>query len=145
MPLMYSPKKFYIPPNLYIIGLMNLADRSIAIVDYALRRRFAFINLEPQYENKAFKEYLKNKGMKEEMRVSINEKMMKLNKKISEESTLGPNYQIGHSYFCLQENKFQNFNKTQFERIIKTEIIPLLQEYYFDDPSKIEELQEDLV
>ena len=126
-------EKFSIPPNVYIIGTMNTADRSLALVDYALRRRFSFIDIEPSFK-KAFKTYLKEKGIDVATVNHISEKLKGLNKQIQEEGNLGKGFAIGHSYFC-NINGVSDIPKW-YNRIIKNEIAPMLQEYWFDDRDK---------
>lgn len=134
--LTYSDTKFYIPENLYIIGTMNTADRSLSMVDYALRRRFAFINLQPAFNNEKFKQYLveKEKLDKQIVEDLIN-KYIKLNDYIKE--TLGKDFMIGHSYFIGQQLDIDNFDEI-YRDIVNYEIKPLLEEYYYDDDEKIE-------
>lgn len=134
--LTYSDTKFYIPENLYIIGTMNTADRSLSMVDYALRRRFAFINLQPAFNNEKFKQYLveKEKLDKQIVEDLIN-KYIKLNDYIKE--TLGKDFMIGHSYFIGQQLDIDNFDEV-YRDIVNYEIKPLLEEYYYDDDEKIE-------
>jgi len=129
--------RFYVPDNLYIIGTMNTADRSLAIVDYALRRRFAFVPLEPDY-GEAFRSFLTGKGLSDEMVEHICSSVTKANGKIKEDSNLGEGFQIGHSYFCTyksgeDENKWWN-------EILSYELKPLLEEIWFDDSSKVSEI-----
>lgn len=146
--LVYQNKnenKFYIPSNLHIIGLMNLADRSLAMVDYALRRRFAFITLQPQYESDIFKTWLVERNMNPQLVEMIIKKMKSLNHKIKEDAMLGENYQIGHSFFCPKGDDFSNLNETWYTSIVKTEIIPLLKEYWFDNPKKAEDAGNELL
>lgn len=126
-------EKFSIPPNVYIIGTMNTADRSLALVDYALRRRFSFIDIEPSFK-KAFKTYLKEKGIDVATVNHIAEKLEGLNKQIQEDGNLGKGFAIGHSYFC-NINGVSDISKW-YNRIIKNEIAPMLQEYWFDDRDK---------
>lgn len=136
----YNDELFYVPENLYIIGTMNTADRSLTMVDRALRRRFAFIELEPAFENQKFKEYLlKKENLNEKIVNKIITKFIKLNKFI--EDTLGNNFLIGHSYFIGQDLNNKNFEKV-YKDIINYEIIPLLEEYYYDDNNKIEQALE---
>lgn len=124
-------EKFYIPENLYIIGTMNTADRSLAMVDYALRRRFVFIDLEPAFENEVLKSYFKE-YLGEEMTNKIINKITKLNKIIEKENIdLGKGYRIGHSYFTPTK-QIEDVN-SWYERIIKMEIVPLIREYWFDE------------
>lgn len=146
--LVYQNKnenKFYIPSNLYIIGLMNLADRSLAMVDYALRRRFAFFTLKPQYESEIFKQWLLDRNMNLQLVNLIIKKLSSLNQKIKEDNLLGENYQIGHSFFCPKGDDFSGLNEDWYKSIIKTEIIPLLKEYWFDNPKKAEDIERELL
>src|SRR5690606_6001889 len=89
--------RFFVPENLYIIGTMNTADRSLAIVDYALRRRFAFISLEPEFGD-SFKKFLDSRGLTHGMINHIIQSVMKVNERIKSDKNLGPGFQIGHSY-----------------------------------------------
>lgn len=146
--LVYHTKneaRFYIPENLYIIGLMNLADRSLAMVDYALRRRFAFFTLQPKYESEIFKHWLLERNMKAQLVDLIIKKLSSLNEKIKADNLLGENYQIGHSFFCPKGDDFSNLNENWFRSIIKTEIVPLLKEYWFDNPKKAEDAEKELL
>ena len=123
-------EKFYIPENLYIIGTMNTADRSLAMVDYALRRRFAFIDIEPAFDNLVLRSHFE-KYLGKEMTDKIILKINKLNKEIEKDSLdLGKGYRIGHSYFTPTE-KIKDVNKW-YKMIIKMEIEPLIREYWFD-------------
>lgn len=146
VPLTYrkeNEEKFYIPKNLYIIGIMNTADRSLAVVDYALRRRFAFIDVEPAFENVRFKEHLLSHGVSEGVINKIVNNFGALNEEISRDSiNLGKGFEIGHSYFTAAE-EIEDDNKW-YSHIIKAEIEPLLREYWFDDQGKVGELLEQL-
>ena len=136
-------EKFYIPQNLYIIGTMNTADRSLAMVDYALRRRFAFIDIEPAFENEKFRQFLVEK-ISEEIIDKIIDSMSNLNKIIEEDNiNLGKGYRIGHSYFTPSEDTIDDEYRW-YSRIIKMEIEPLLREYWFDEEDKVDELLEGL-
>ena len=139
VPLTYAQTTddtFYIPSNLHIIGTMNTADRSLAMVDYALRRRFGFIDLEPKFGSPKFKEYLMNFHIRENLITKIVERMTQLNEKISEDTkNLGSGYRIGHSYFC-PANPENKYGDDWYHTVIKSEIEPLLKEYWFDDPQK---------
>ena len=89
-----------LPHNLYLIGLMNLADRSLAMMDYAMRRRFVFITLKPQYEGEQFRHWLLERSMKPELVEMIVSRMTSLNRQIKEDPAARlKNHQIGHSYF----------------------------------------------
>lgn len=133
--------RFYVPENLYIIGTMNTADRSLAIVDYALRRRFAFVTLQPDYgEN--FRSFLSGKGLTASIVEHICSSVTKVNSKIKEDINLGEGFQIGHSYFCTftasdDENKWWN-------EILSFELKPLLEEIWFDDSAKVAEVLKQL-
>jgi 5-methylcytosine-specific restriction protein B len=136
VPLTYSEKDdalFSVPENLYLIGTMNTADRSLAIVDYALRRRFRFISLEPKFNNR-FKDFLKSKGISNDLIQEILSKISSLNGKIKSDKNLGSGFLIGHSFFCNPDSKNE---RRWFENIIKFEIAPLLEEYWFDDREKV--------
>lgn len=141
IPLTYSKnddEKFYLPENLYFIGTMNTADRSLAMVDYALRRRFGFITLEPAFGKEKFKSFLKDKKVPEELIKIINEKMLELNKLIQDDDkNLGEGYRIGHSYFCPDEDTKPDYEWLKY--VLKNEIQPLLEEYWFDDKQNVKE------
>ena len=136
IPLTYSEKDdapFCVPENLYLIGTMNTADRSLAIVDYGLRRRFRFITLKTNF-NQKFIDLLISQGFSRDFIQSIISKITKLNEKIKSDKNLGEGFQIGHSFFCSNKN-----NKPEnewFKDIVKYEIEPLLEEYWFDDIEK---------
>lgn len=127
-------EKFFVPENLYIIGLMNTADRSLAMLDYALRRRFVFIDIEPAFNKPQFKNDLENKNIDKDLINKIIEKFTKLNETIKNDKTLGKGYTIGHSYFCNRKN----LSKEDYEDIINYEIAPTLREYWFDNEDKAE-------
>jgi len=136
VPLTYSDKDdalFSVPENLYLIGTMNTADRSLAIVDYALRRRFRFITLEPKFNN-SFKDFLNSKGFSKDFIQEISSKLKLLNDKIKSDKNLGAGFLIGHSFFC---NANSENERKWFENIVKFEISPLLEEYWFDDSEKV--------
>ena len=136
VPLTYSDKDdapFSVPENLYLIGTMNTADRSLAIVDYALRRRFRFITLNPKF-NKRFKDFLNSKGLSKDFIQEVSSKLNLLNEKIKTDKNLGQGFLIGHSFFCNTNSKNE---KKWFEDIVKFEIAPLLEEYWFDDIEKV--------
>ena len=114
--LPYSKEKFSVPPNLYIIGTMNTADRSVEALDTALRRRFSFEEMLPKVE------VVKEKSFDDFDRVKI---MEIINNRI--EILLDRNHTLGHAYFI----------KKDFKTSFQNEIIPLLQEYFYNDYSKI--------
>lgn len=119
-------KKFSIPENLYIIGTMNTADRSLALVDYALRRRFVFMEMKPQF-NQKFKNYLREKGIDDSTLKQLLKKIKNINQKIESDKKLGKNFLIGQSYFYPSEN-IKNPEKW-LDEILEYEIKPLLQVY----------------
>jgi 5-methylcytosine-specific restriction enzyme B len=129
--------RFYIPPNLYIIGTMNTADRSLAMVDYALRRRFAFVNLAPQLGD-SVQSFLRDRGVSNSLISHICDSVAGVNKQISEDLNLGEGFQIGHSFFC---SKVEDQDEAAWwNNTLKFEIRPLLTEIYFDNPSTVEQL-----
>lgn len=132
--LIYSDNDFYIPTNVYIIGLMNTADRSLAMIDYALRRRFAFFDLKPGFSSKGFKTY--QKKLNSPIFNNIIKKMEELNTEIEEDGTLGEGFRIGHSYFCNLDEEEDIEEKLNY--IVSFEIIPLLKEYWFDNKKKVD-------
>lgn len=127
--------KFYVPENLYVVGMMNTADRSLSMVDYALRRRFAFITLMPEFSSPQFKAHLQDAGVPAELIGYIITQMSELNESITSDTiNLGPGFQIGHSFFVPSVGSA--YSDDWYERIIETEIRPLLEEYWFDEPAK---------
>jgi hypothetical protein len=134
VPLTYARAadgKFFVPENVYLLGMMNTADRSIAMVDYALRRRFAFIDLKPAFEHPGFREYLRHHGAAESLVDQIKTRISELNEQISDDKDLGAGFSIGHSFFCSFHNGTQ-LDDSWYKRIILTEIGPLIREYWFD-------------
>jgi len=148
IPLTYSDgldDKFYVPENLHILGLMNTADRSLAMVDYALRRRFSFVDLEPGFSSSSFRNYLEDNGADVTLVNKIINKVSAVNKKIAEDTAnLGPGFCIGHSFFSSIPEGVEP-NEDWFKQIITNEIQPLLKEYWFDDPSQAESIVSDLL
>lgn len=136
--LAYRDEEFCVPSNLYIIGMMNTADRSLAIMDYALRRRFSFFELEPAFEKDGFKKLLIANGVTETLIDSIISKFKALNAYIAneKESGLGNGFQIGHSYFCGKPNCSED---KWYSNIVRYEISPMLKEYWFDELDKANE------
>nr|WP_314899110.1 AAA family ATPase [uncultured Deefgea sp.] len=139
MELAYSKsrgEKVYVPDNLYVIGTMNVADRSLALVDLALRRRFAFVSLTPKF-NDAWAQWCISKGIDEVRLAHIQERMEALNQTISTDRSLGAQFQVGHSY--VTPHGTVSNPQAWFEGVIRSEIEPLLQEYWFDAPSSAED------
>lgn len=131
--LAYSKEEFYVPKNLYIIGMMNTADRSLALLDYALRRRFSFVEMKPAFENPKFKDYIAK--INNEYLSKTIERIKSLNKEIENDPSLGKGFVIGHSYFC---NLKQDCKDSAIKSILKYDIIPILKEYWFDDENNID-------
>jgi len=131
--LLYSDEKFAVPKNVYIIGMMNTADRSLAILDYALRRRFAFIEIKPGFQTEGFKAYKSSLGnAKFDRLIACVES---LNKVIADDESLGEEFCIGHSYFCNLDP--EDIDDKALSGIIEYELVPLLKEYWFDEPAKV--------
>lgn len=141
MTLAYSGEKFYVPTNLYIIGMMNTADRSLAMIDYALRRRFSFFTLKPGFESDGFKK--RQKLLNNEVYNNLVGKIIELNKEIIKDDSLGAGFEIGHSYLC-----FKNTNDVTIDwlyAVVHYDIIPTLQEYWFDNAEKVRKWTETLI
>jgi len=132
--LIYNNEKFSVPKNVYIIGMMNTADRSLAMLDYALRRRFAFFDIVPGFDTEGFKIY-KDSIENPNFNNLIN-CVKKLNEVIANDETLGNGFCIGHSYFC---NLSKNVSDKELIDIVEFELIPLIKEYWFDEQSKVNE------
>jgi 5-methylcytosine-specific restriction protein B len=124
---------------------MNIADRSLAMVDYALRRRFAFMSLKPQFQAPSFREWLRRRNMEENLIALIVDRMTELNQEIANDSSLGDHYVIGHSFFCPRGDNFNELKRQWYERVVKTEIVPLLQEYWYDNSERARRVSENLL
>ena len=124
---------FVVPENLYIIGMMNTADRSLAMIDYALRRRFSFFDMEPGFETDGFKKYQSNVNgiIGNNLFNNLIAKVIELNKAIESDKSLGKGFCIGHSYFSNDEEI--NYNEDWLKEIVEFDILPMLREYWFDD------------
>lgn len=136
--LLYSDEKFAVPSNVYIIGMMNTADRSLAMLDYALRRRFAFYEMKPGFGTVGFKEYRARLASDKFNRL-IN-CVESLNETISTDDSLGEGFSIGHSYFC----NLNSATDQALSGIVEYELIPLLKEYWFDEPAKVKDWSNNL-
>ena len=132
LPLLYSNDRFSVPKNVHIIGLMNTADRSLAMLDYALRRRFAFFTMEPGFDTEGFIKY-RNKLSNDKFNRLINV-VKSLNNEILNDESLGEGFLVGHSFFCNVEE----VNNQVLSNIVEYELVPLLKEYWFDEPSKVD-------
>jgi 5-methylcytosine-specific restriction protein B len=132
--LAYNGMPFSVPKNLYIVGMMNTADRSLAMIDYALRRRFSFFEMAPAFESKEFKEYqhsLDNRTFNE-----LISEIVKLNGEISRDKSLGKGFCIGHSYFCGKTK--ETCTNEWMQSVVNYDILPMLSEYWFDDDTKVQ-------
>lgn len=130
--LAYNGLTFSVPKNLYIIGMMNTADRSLAMIDYALRRRFSFFDIEPGFESEGFMKY--QQDLDNETFSLLVSKVQELNKEIILDKSLGKGFCIGHSYFCGQTECTEEW----MQAIVDYEILPMLSEYWFDDTNKLQ-------
>ena len=136
--LVYDGTTFYIPENLHIIGMMNTADRSLALIDYALRRRFSFYTMKPAFaaaDKNGFGEYVKPIDC--QVYHSVINKIKELNIAIRNDSSLGKGFEIGHSYFTPEDVSV--INENWVHSIVDFEIIPLIEEYWFDDDKKADQ------
>ena len=131
--LLYSDEKFNVPSNVYIIGMMNTADRSLAMLDYALRRRFAFYTMNPGFNSDGFREYKsKLSSAKMDKLIACVES---LNGVIAADDSLGEGFCVGHSYFC----NIEEATDAVLSNIVEYELVPLLKEYWFDEPIKVKD------
>lgn len=120
-----------VPKNLYLIGMMNTADRGLALIDYALRRRFAFFDMKPAFSNDRFRAMIESVGNPK--LIELLSKVETLNIDIASDPSLGPGFCIGHSYFCTDDT----ISDRDVHSIVRYEIEPLIGEYWFDDPEKV--------
>ena len=125
------------PDNLHIIGTMNIADRSLALVDLALRRRFAFVTLEPLF-NMAWEDWCRDRDFPNDVITLIRDRLNALNETIAQDRALGPQFRVGHSYATPGDDDISD-SRAWFAEVIDTEIEPLLHEYWFDAPDRARE------
>ncbi len=130
--LAYNGLSFSVPKNLYIIGMMNTADRSLAMIDYALRRRFSFFEVEPGFDSEGFIHY--QNGLNNETLNELVNKVKDLNREISLDKSLGKGFCIGHSYFCGRDVCTEEW----LHSIVDYDVLPMLSEYWFDDTNKLQ-------
>lgn len=138
--LAYSGMSFSVPENLYIIGMMNTADRSLAMIDYALRRRFSFFEMEPAFGSKGFEAY--QKTLENKTFNNLVQEITVLNDEIRNDPSLGKGFCIGHSYFCGRTK--ETCTKEWMESVVDYDILPMLAEYWFDDEGKVQTWKERL-
>lgn len=131
--LAYNGERFYVPENLYIIGMMNTADRSLAMIDYALRRRFSFFAMQPGFDSTGFLNYMQ--GLHSEKLERLVRVIKDLNEAIRQDDSLGAGFEIGHSYLCGQETVSDDW----LHAVVHYDLIPMLEEYWFDNRSRVDE------
>lgn len=130
--LAYNGEAFAVPENVHIIGMMNTADRSLAMIDYALRRRFSFVAMRPGFDSEGFLAY--QSALDNETFDQLVMTAKSLNAEIAKDPSLGPGFCIGHSYFCEQQEVTDDW----LQGVVDFDILPMLEEYWFDDPEKVE-------
>ena len=134
--LLYTTEPFSIPEKVYIIGMMNTADRSLALLDYALRRRFAFFEMAPAFESSRFKAYQSQlNNPKFDCLIAV---VKELNDAITADDSLGKGFCIGHSYLFKSDYEASPVTDDWMQSVVEFELIPLLQEYWFDEADKVE-------
>ena len=133
--LAYSDAPFSVPKNLYIIGMMNTADRSLALIDYALRRRFSFFDMEPGFDSEGFGKY--QAGLENETFDALIDRVRELNREIERDKALGKGFCIGHSYFCGLK-KPEECTTEWMRDVVDYDILQMLGEYWFDDETKLQ-------
>ena len=145
--LLYKNETFTVPPNLHIIGMMNTADRSLAVLDYALRRRFGFFEMTPGFESSGF-QYVQTqlRNARFDALVSI---LTYLNAAITEDPGLGAGFAVGHSYLSPPSNFLKDQTAPEdvdgwLHSVVEDELVPLLEEYWFDEPSNAADWAEKL-
>ena len=137
---------FFVPENVYIIGTMNLADRSLTGMNVAMRRRFGFVDLKPQFNERVFTDWLSNEtAMPPGMRGRINTRMAALNSTIATDPSLGINYAVGHSFFCPPDGEPEGGWEEWYETVVEYEVRPLLREYWFDAPETANDHADELL
>lgn len=124
----------HVPDNLYVIGTMNTADRSLALIDFAFRRRFAFATLEPKLGDKWHSWVIAERGVDGPLAREIERRIAELNQGIAGDGRLGDQFRIGHSFVTPVRRLGDGETRGWFEKIVKSEIGPQLEEYWFDSP-----------
>ena len=130
--LAYNGLRFFVPANLHLIGMMNTADRSLAMIDYALRRRFSFFDMDPGFDSRGFKEY--QKKLKNDTFDLLIQTVKALNEDIAQDRSLGKGFLIGHSYFC----GIEKCTPLWIMEVVEHDILPMLKEYWFDETDKFQ-------
>ena len=140
VPLTYAEtpeERFFVPENVYLIGTMNTADRSLAMVDFALRRRFVFMTLKPEFGER-FRKYVTGRGISTSLCDRVIARVQALNGQIREERDLGEGFEVGHSFFTTYDKSAEKNAEAWLARVVELEIKPLLAEYWFDKPERAE-------
>ena len=132
--LAYNGLSFSVPERVHIIGMMNTADRSLAMIDYALRRRFSFFEIDPGFGSEGFRAY--QKSLENETFDELISKIVELNEEIIRDKSLGKGFCIGHSYFCGKTK--ESCTKEWMQSVVDYDILPMLSEYWFDDEGKVQ-------
>lgn len=130
--LAYNHEPFTVPENIYLIGMMNTADRSLAMIDYALRRRFSFFDMEPAFKSQGFINH--QSSFRDTTLDALIEQIKELNRNIGQDDALGEGFRIGHSYFCNHKGPSEGW----LHEIVDYDILPMLREYWFDDKKKVQ-------
>ncbi|MFE5775306.1 McrB family protein [Brachybacterium sp. NPDC056505] len=138
--LLYKNERFSVPPNLHIIGMMNTADRGLAVLDYALRRRFGFFEMRPSFESEGFRRW--QRGLGSSSLDALVETLVALNRVIADDPALGQGFAIGHSF--LTGPAAGEMLGDWLVSVVEDELIPLLDEYWFDELTRAEEWAEKL-
>ena len=138
--LAYNGEPFSVPKNVYLIGMMNTADRSLAIMDYALRRRFKFYDMHPAFGSEGFRAYQKH--LDNVLFDAFIEQIKSLNREIAGDVSLGRGFCVGHSYFCGRTP--QTCTEEWMYMTLEYDILPMLREYWFDEPEKVQKWEERL-
>jgi len=136
--LAYGDIPFSVPENMYIIGMMNTADRSLALIDYALRRRFAFFEMHPAFDSDGFR--TRRRQMNSARFDAVIDVIVRMNREIASDRTLGKGFRIGHSYFCDQNE----YSDEWLRSVVEYDLIPTLEEYWFDDEDSLNRWSEEL-
>jgi 5-methylcytosine-specific restriction protein B len=135
----------HIPENLYVIGTMNIADRSLALVDLAMRRRFAFVGLEPRL-GATWRDWVEKKcNIDPALVTDIERRITDLNHQIAADPGLGKQFGIGHSYVTPSHRLKTGESRKWFRQVVETEIAPLLEEYWFDQTDEAQKARDRLL
>ena len=138
-------RQIHVPENLHVIGTMNTADRSLALIDLAFRRRFAFADLEPKLGRRWREWVILERGIDAELAREIERLVTELNRRIAEDERLGSQFRIGHSFVTPVRPLEAGRTKDWFLQVVKSKIGPQLEEYWFDEPKKAKEAIDGLI